>query len=107
MKDPKTPDEETPAVKMELAGAMDQAASYLAQSNQYPPMTPEMEKKLIRKLDWILVPMVSVGLLHATYTVLINSQLFLTATLGAVDKVAISTAAIYGLKEGNQPRTVF
>jgi hypothetical protein len=26
-------------------------------------------------------------------------QLFMTATLGAVDKVAISTAAIYGLKD--------
>ncbi|PLB43364.1 MFS general substrate transporter [Aspergillus steynii IBT 23096] len=83
MKHQKAPGEETtPAVKGEVAGAMDQAASYLAQSTQYPPMTPEMEKKLIRKLDWILVPM-----------------LFLTATLGAVDKVAISTAAIYGLKE--------
>jgi hypothetical protein len=27
-------------------------------------------------------------------------KLFLTATLGAVDKVAISTAAIYGLIDG-------
>ncbi|KAE8146981.1 MFS general substrate transporter [Aspergillus avenaceus] len=61
---------------------MDHAASYLAHTVEHPPVTREMEKKLVRKLDWILLPM-----------------LFLTATLGAVDKVAISTAAIYGLKE--------
>ncbi|GLB06456.1 hypothetical protein AtubIFM57258_001764 [Aspergillus tubingensis] len=45
-------------------------------------MTLEMERKLLRKIDCILVPM-----------------LLLTATLGAVDKVALSTAAIYGLEK--------
>ncbi|PWY86784.1 allantoate permease, partial [Aspergillus heteromorphus CBS 117.55] len=71
-----------PPAEMGPSKAMDQAAEYLAQSSTYPPMSPEDEKRLIRKLDWILVPM-----------------LLLTATLGAVDKVAISTAAIYGLEE--------
>jgi hypothetical protein len=70
---------------------MDQAAIYIAQATtRYPPLSPIEEKKLIRRIDWILVPM-----------------LLLTATLGAVDKVAISTAAIYGLRDdlhltGNQ-----
>ncbi|KAF3396975.1 hypothetical protein DPV78_007846 [Talaromyces pinophilus] len=70
---------------------MDQAAIYIAQTaTRYPPLSPIEERKLIRRIDWILVPM-----------------LLLTATLGAVDKVAISTAAIYGLRNdlhltGNQ-----
>lgn len=45
------------------APAMDQAASYLAQGADYPPMTPEEEKRMLRKMDWILLPMVSVLLL--------------------------------------------
>ncbi|QKX64479.1 uncharacterized protein TRUGW13939_11653 [Talaromyces rugulosus] len=61
---------------------MDQAAEYLSQVGEYPPMSPTQEKRLLRKMDWILVPM-----------------LLTTATLGAVDKVAISTAAIYGLRD--------
>ncbi|GKZ66601.1 hypothetical protein AnigIFM60653_002810 [Aspergillus niger] len=69
--------------KMAISKEMDGAAKYLAQTSSYPPMTPEIEKRLLRKIDWILVPM-----------------LLLTATLGAVDKVALSTAAIYGLEEG-------
>ncbi|OJJ68097.1 hypothetical protein ASPBRDRAFT_58147 [Aspergillus brasiliensis CBS 101740] len=74
-----TPDE---PVKMGISKEMDGAAMYLAQTSAYPPMTPEVEKRLLRKIDWILIPM-----------------LLLTATLGAVDKVALSTAAIYGLEE--------
>ncbi|PGH12278.1 hypothetical protein AJ80_06792 [Polytolypa hystricis UAMH7299] len=61
---------------------VDEAAIYLASTNRYLPLTPEAEQKLVRKLDWILIPM-----------------LFLTATLGAVDKVALGTAALYGLRE--------
>ncbi|GKZ35488.1 hypothetical protein AbraIFM66950_006150 [Aspergillus brasiliensis] len=76
-----SPDE---TVKMGISKEMDGAAMYLAQTSAYPPMTPEVEKRLLRKIDWILIPM-----------------LLLTATLGAVDKVALSTAAIYGLEEGN------
>ncbi|KAL5364845.1 fungal-specific transcription factor domain-containing protein [Aspergillus floccosus] len=72
----------SPPEKTAIPKAMDQAAAYLAQTAAYEPMTPEIERKIVRKLDWILIPM-----------------LFLTATLGAVDKVAISTAAIYGLKD--------
>ncbi|PWY77329.1 allantoate permease [Aspergillus sclerotioniger CBS 115572] len=67
---------------MNVPKAMDQAAGYLAQHVAYPPMSSKAEKKLVRKIDCILIPM-----------------LLLTATLGAVDKVALSTAAIYGLEE--------
>ncbi|RDK40323.1 MFS general substrate transporter [Aspergillus phoenicis ATCC 13157] len=76
---PSTPDG---SEKMAISKEMDGAAKYLAQTSSYPPMTQEIEKRLLRKIDWILVPM-----------------LLLTATLGAVDKVALSTAAIYGLEE--------
>lgn len=53
---PSTPDE---LAKMgTISKEMDGAANYLAQTSSYPPMTPEVEKKLLRKIDWILVPMV-------------------------------------------------
>lgn len=64
-----------------VSKGMDEAAGFLAHSAGYEPLSPEEEQRMIRKTDWILLPM-----------------LFLTASLGAVDKVAISTAAIYGLK---------
>ncbi|EFR02625.1 hypothetical protein MGYG_09094 [Nannizzia gypsea CBS 118893] len=50
---------------------VDRAAVYLTQAIEYPPLTPEAERAL----------------------------LLLTATLGAVDKVALGTAALYGLRE--------
>ncbi|KAL4995523.1 fungal-specific transcription factor domain-containing protein [Aspergillus recurvatus] len=79
----KTPADEAPeAEKQDVTAAMDEAAQYLAHNPGFEPLSPEEEKRMIRKMDWILLPM-----------------LFMTATLGAVDKVAISTAAIYGLKE--------
>ncbi|EEU41298.1 uncharacterized protein NECHADRAFT_46191 [Fusarium vanettenii 77-13-4] len=61
---------------------MDEAAQWLSRCADLAPLTPEEEKKTLRKMDWILLPM-----------------LFMTANLGAVDKVALSNAAIYGLKE--------
>ncbi|EFE33754.1 MFS transporter, putative [Trichophyton benhamiae CBS 112371] len=61
---------------------VDRAAVYLTQAIEYPPLTPEAERALVRKIDWIVLPM-----------------LLLTATLGAVDKVALGTAALYGLRE--------
>ncbi|OKL63547.1 hypothetical protein UA08_02032 [Talaromyces atroroseus] len=69
---------------------MDQAAEYIAQATQrYLPLSPVEEKRLIRRIDWILVPMLP------------KQQLWLPVTCArAVDKVAISTAAIYGLREG-------
>ncbi|KAJ4366156.1 hypothetical protein N0V83_007791 [Neocucurbitaria cava] len=60
---------------------VDKAAQFLVEVDAYPPLSPEAERKLIRKVDWIMIPM-----------------LFITATLGAVDKVALGTAAIYGLR---------
>ncbi|KAK6461166.1 allantoate permease [Scheffersomyces coipomensis] len=63
---------------------VDKAAIYI-QNNQhkYPPdITEEDESKIIRKLDFILIPI-----------------LFFTSTMGAVDKVSLSTAAIYGFVE--------
>ncbi|RAL03208.1 uncharacterized protein BO80DRAFT_470928 [Aspergillus ibericus CBS 121593] len=43
--------------KSDVPKAMDQAAGYLAQSVTYPPMSARDEKKLLRKLDWVLIPM--------------------------------------------------
>ncbi|KAJ0271118.1 hypothetical protein Brms1b_002137 [Colletotrichum noveboracense] len=44
--------------------------------------TPEEEKRLVRKVDWMIVPI-----------------LFVCATLSGLDKTAISAAAIYGIRQ--------
>ncbi|KAI5300531.1 hypothetical protein KEM55_006765 [Ascosphaera atra] len=62
---------------------LDAAAAFLATHGGLDPLSPEEEKKMLRKIDWCLLPM-----------------LLITATLGATDKVALSTAAIYGLEDG-------
>ncbi|CAH0022359.1 unnamed protein product [Clonostachys rhizophaga] len=62
----------------------DEAAAYLTNAEHYEPLTPAQHKKFMRKVDMILLPM-----------------LFLVATLGAIDKVALGTAALYRLREDN------
>ena len=72
------------AEQMADTKTIDQAALFLAQAEGFETLTAKQEQRLKRKIDWIMIPM-----------------LFITATLGAVDKVALSTAAIYGLQEDN------
>ncbi|KAL6359176.1 hypothetical protein LRP88_06596 [Fusarium phalaenopsidis] len=74
--------EASESVKQGVSESMDEAAQWLSRCADLAPLTPEEERKTLRKMDWILLPM-----------------LFMTANLGAVDKVALSNAAIYGLKE--------
>lgn len=38
---------------------VDRAAIYLTQAVEYPPLTPEAERAIVRKIDWIVLPMVS------------------------------------------------
>lgn len=60
----------------------DDAAIFLAEHyGKYEPLTPQEQKRAIRRTDWILLPC-----------------LFWTATCGAVDKVSLSTAAIFGMR---------
>lgn len=48
---------------------MDQAAIYIAQTTtSYPPLTPPEERRLIRKIDLILVPMVRIFLFVNIHT---------------------------------------
>jgi MFS family permease len=64
---------------------IDKAGIFLAEREGiYGEIQEGEEKRIVRKLDWRLLPM-----------------LFFTATLGAVDKQCISTAAIYGFTEDN------
>lgn len=37
---------------------VDVAAAYLKNTEKYEPLTAEEEKKMMRKTDWILLPMV-------------------------------------------------
>ncbi|CUM67283.1 uncharacterized protein PRCAT00004976001 [Priceomyces carsonii] len=79
---------ESPNVSHEPApdALLDKAGIFLTErEGVYGEIDEADEKKIVRKIDWILLPM-----------------LFLTATLGAVDKVSLSTAAIYGFIEDNQ-----
>ncbi|TVY49056.1 putative transporter [Lachnellula occidentalis] len=70
--------------KVAIPDDADKAANFLLNTEGYAELSAEAEKRLKRKIDWIMVPM-----------------LFLVATLGAVDKVALGTAALYGLKTDN------
>jgi ACS family allantoate permease-like MFS transporter len=38
---------------------VDTAAKFLTEVDAYPPLSPEAERKLIRKVDWIMIPIVS------------------------------------------------
>lgn len=40
-------------------GTLDEAAKYLADHEQYGPMTPEQEKKIVKKIDAWMIPLVS------------------------------------------------
>ncbi|OIW28286.1 MFS general substrate transporter [Coniochaeta ligniaria NRRL 30616] len=63
---------------------LDDAAQYLAGHDEFGPMTPEKEKAIVRKLDAWMIPL-----------------LLFAATLGAVDKVEIGTASLYGFQTDN------
>ncbi|OTB01344.1 hypothetical protein M426DRAFT_75212 [Hypoxylon sp. CI-4A] len=64
--------------------ALDEAAKYLANHEQFGPMTPEQEKKIVKKIDSWMIPL-----------------LVFAATLSAVDKVEIGTASLYGFQTDN------
>lgn len=64
---------------------LDDAARFIAaHADSYPPMTPEIEKRIKKKIDAWLIPL---GVF--------------TTTLAAVDKVQLSTAALYDFLEDN------
>ncbi len=46
-------------VKHEAPAQADQAAGFLLNAEGYGPLSPEAEKALKRKIDWIMIPMVS------------------------------------------------
>jgi hypothetical protein len=48
------------SVTVEAPYALDQAAAYLSQTVEYLPLTPDAERKLVRKIDWVIIPMVCV-----------------------------------------------
>lgn len=65
--------------------AVDQAAEFIAAHLEYPTMTPEKERSIKRKIDAWIIPL---GVF--------------TTTLAAVDKVQLSTAALYDFLEDNR-----
>lgn len=46
------------AEKQGVSSSMDEAAEYLAHSAGFDPLSPEEETAMMRKMDWILLPMV-------------------------------------------------
>ncbi|KAJ5724999.1 uncharacterized protein N7483_006356 [Penicillium malachiteum] len=98
-----TADTAVKAVKAGRTNDVDIAAQIL--SNYADEMdgdswTIEEEKKLIRRIDWRLIPVVTVrSIIPARINKLINfSKLFVCATLSGLDKTAIAAAAIYNIK---------
>ncbi|KAK4957252.1 hypothetical protein LTR10_005212 [Elasticomyces elasticus] len=73
------------AIKAGRAKDIDIAAQIIAENADAmgdQPWTAKEDKKLMRKVDWRLVPI-----------------LFVCAALSGLDKTAISSAALYGLRE--------
>jgi ACS family allantoate permease-like MFS transporter len=102
MPDVETTDNHSQAVdgKLDVPEDVDKAAGFLLNAEGYGELTSKAEKRLKRKIDWFMVPMVSLTICcldHASNWI----QLFLVATLGAVDKVALGTSALYGLSTDN------
>ncbi|SPO01042.1 related to allantoate permease [Cephalotrichum gorgonifer] len=62
----------------------DKVVQLIAEHQDYPPMTPEMEKKIKKKIDAWIIPLC-----------------LFTTTMAAVDKVQLSTAALYDFREDN------
>lgn len=102
-------DEAIRAVKQGRANEVDIAALILAENlnvagteNEW---TPQEDKRLMRKVDWRLIPIVRKSKTgeKKVKLVLIASaniqKLFVCATLSGLDKTAISAAAIYNLKD--------
>lgn len=52
------PTVEEPQGKQHATKTMDEAAQYLARNAGFEPLSAEEERKMIRKMDWILLPMV-------------------------------------------------
>ncbi|KAK6220715.1 hypothetical protein LQW54_001906 [Pestalotiopsis sp. IQ-011] len=79
-----SPGETSEAIKGVNDENLDEAARYLATTEEYGPMTPEKEKKIVKKIDAWMIPI-----------------LLFAATLAAVDKVQIGTASLYGFQTDN------
>jgi ACS family allantoate permease-like MFS transporter len=58
-KNPNMDVEDSHADKLAVNKHMDKAAQFMAETEEYPPLSPEAEKKLMRKVDWIMIPIVS------------------------------------------------
>ncbi|CCE79361.1 Piso0_001418 [Millerozyma farinosa CBS 7064] len=62
---------------------LDAGAKYLMEHSEHADYTEQEAQRVLRKIDWILMPVMT-----------------LATTIGAADKIVISNAAAYGMKEG-------
>lgn len=98
---------ESATAKHSDSNTLDEAATYLAGERPYAPLTAARERQLRKKIDSWMIPLVRqsfpyLGSSHIELTTNgFRNQLLFTATLGAVDKVELSTAALYGFKTDN------
>lgn len=84
-----------------ISSQYDVANKILAETAAYENeiFTEEEDRKLRWKIDWHLIPAVRLQSLCVRCLEANFLQLALCATLNGVDKVSVSTAAIYGLQE--------
>jgi MFS family permease len=61
---------------------LDVGAKYLLDHPQHADYSPEEARKVLRKIDWLLMPIMTIVI-----------------TLAAADKIIISNAAVYGMRE--------
>ncbi|EEU38145.1 uncharacterized protein NECHADRAFT_47932 [Fusarium vanettenii 77-13-4] len=77
-----TNDDGIDKAKADASGANDAAAQFLATVGPFPPMTSEEEKKLVRKIDRWMIPL-----------------LLFMGLFAAVDKVQLATGELYGFSK--------
>ena len=101
--DSKLGDVKDPSIKDGKTLAGDDAVLFVAAHQDLPPMTPEIEKRIKRKIDAWMIPLVWRNPFRLAIVILTRSiQGLFTATLAAVDKVQLSTAALYDFREDNK-----
>ncbi|KAM6522824.1 hypothetical protein FALCPG4_012437 [Fusarium falciforme] len=77
-----TNDDGIDKAKADASGANDAAAHFLETVGPFPAMTPEQEKKLVRKIDRWMIPL-----------------LLFMGLFAAVDKVQLATGELYGFSK--------
>lgn len=83
--------------QLELVPEHEEAMKVLAEGGDHSPITPEEERRVLRKVDWMLMPIVSGRLQSDPVARLTVHQMAITFWLQVVDKGIFGTGALFGM----------